>query len=65
VVQDGLVNVNLDDVAVQIPIAVAANICDVNVGVLAQQLRVGNTDCDADGVAIARIPGQGGGGGGA
>jgi hypothetical protein len=50
---------------VQIPIAVAANICDVNVGVLAQQLRVGNPECDADGVAIASVPGHGGGGGAA
>jgi hypothetical protein len=34
--QEGLVNVLLDDVLVQVPIAVAANVCDVNVAVLAE-----------------------------
>jgi hypothetical protein len=34
--QNGLVNVLLDDVLVQVPVSVAANICDVNVAVLAQ-----------------------------
>jgi hypothetical protein len=61
--QDGLVNVFISDVIAQIPISVAANICDVNVGVLAQQLRVGETTCEADAVSIARTPGGGGGGG--
>jgi hypothetical protein len=62
--QDGLVNVFISDVIAQIPISVAANICDVNVGVLAQQLRVGETTCEADAVSIARTPGRSGGGGG-
>jgi hypothetical protein len=57
--QDGLVNVVITDVIAQIPISVAANICDVNVGVLAQQLRVGETTCQADAVSVARIPGGG------
>ena len=34
--QSGLVNVLVDDVLVQVPIAVAANVCDVNVAVLAR-----------------------------
>lgn len=34
--QSGLVNVLLDDVVVQVPIALAANVCDVNVAVLAE-----------------------------
>jgi hypothetical protein len=34
--QSGLVNVLLDDILVQVPISVAANVCDVNVAVLAQ-----------------------------
>src|SRR5215207_891173 len=34
--QEGLVNVAVEDVIVQLPIAVAANVCDVNVAVLAQ-----------------------------
>src|SRR5215208_2154774 len=33
--QEGLVNVAVEDVIVQVPVAVAANICDVNVAVLA------------------------------
>jgi hypothetical protein len=34
--QEGLVNVAIEDVIVQVPIAVAANVCDVNVAVLAE-----------------------------
>lgn len=45
--QEGLVNVNVSDVTIKVPIAVAANICDVNVNVLAQQIRTGDTDCEA------------------
>lgn len=33
--QDGLVNVNISDVVVQVPVGIAANICDVSVAVLA------------------------------
>jgi hypothetical protein len=36
--QEGLVNVLVDDVVVQVPVALAANICDVNVAVLANVL---------------------------
>jgi hypothetical protein len=57
--QDGLINVLIDDVNVQVPISVAANVCDVNVGVLARQLRLGGAQCDADAAADAtRSPGQ-------
>jgi hypothetical protein len=61
--QDGLVNVNLSDVAVQLPIAVAANVCDVGVNVLAQQLRDGGAECDAVAEPDATIewPGNGNG----
>lgn len=45
--QDGLVNVNVSDVTIQVPVAVAANICDVNVNVLARQFRTGGAECDA------------------
>ena len=45
--QGGLVNVNVDDVVVQLPIAVAANVCDTNVNVLARQFRAGGATCDA------------------
>jgi hypothetical protein len=34
--QEGLVNVAVEDVVVQVPVAVAANLCDINVAVLAQ-----------------------------
>ncbi len=45
--QRGLVNVNIEDTTIQVPIAVAANLCDVNVNVLAVQLREGSAQCDA------------------
>jgi hypothetical protein len=49
--QDGLVNVAIVDVLnnnnvfvnVQVPVGIAANICDVNVNVLAQQRRDGGS----------------------
>jgi hypothetical protein len=45
--QSGLVNVNVGDVTVQVPVAVAANICDVTVAILVTDLRDGSADCDA------------------
>ncbi|UJA20375.1 hypothetical protein HJD18_09240 [Thermoleophilia bacterium SCSIO 60948] len=45
--QEGLVNVNVSDVVVKVPVSVAANICDVAVNVLAQQRRGGPVSCDA------------------
>jgi hypothetical protein len=53
--QRGLVNVNLQDVDVQVPIGIAANICDVTVGVLVQNLDGAFTDCDSGAMSIARI----------
>lgn len=44
---DSLVNVQIGDVTVKLPIALAANICDVNVNVLAQQTRQGGATCTA------------------
>jgi hypothetical protein len=52
--QDGLVNVNITDVNAQVPISVAATICDTNVNVLARQLALGDTTCRADAVSLAR-----------
>jgi hypothetical protein len=46
-VQRGLVNINVEDVTIQVPIAVAANICDVTVAVLVSDLRDGSAVCDA------------------
>ena len=51
--QEGLVNVNAEDIVVQLPVALAANVCDVNVGVLSRQLRAGGATCDATADAIA------------
>jgi hypothetical protein len=45
--QRGLVNVNVSDVTVLVPVSVAANICDVAVNVLAQSRTQGSTTCDA------------------
>lgn len=44
---NSLVNVQIDDTTVAIPIAVAADICDVNVNILAQQVRDGGATCEA------------------
>jgi hypothetical protein len=45
--QEGLVNVNLEDIAVQIPVGVAANICDVNVAVLVSNIADDADTCEA------------------
>ncbi len=45
--QNGLVNVNVSDVVVKVPVSVAANICDVAVNVLSQQREAGRVTCDA------------------
>ena len=47
--QDGLINVNLENNTVQIPIAAAANVCDVDVFVLASAILLNDaTECTAD-----------------
>jgi hypothetical protein len=62
--QTGLVNVNIEDVTLQLPIAIAANVCDVTVAILVQDLRDGRADCDAEADAISVFePGEAGGGG--
>lgn len=42
----GLVNVNIEDVTVQIPIGVAANVCGVTVAVIAE-VQPAPYDCEA------------------
>lgn len=54
--QDGLVNVYIDDTTVQVPIAVAANVCDVTVSVLSGLMVDDAAPCDADGNATADAP---------
>lgn len=44
---NSLVNVQIGDITVKLPIAIAANVCDVNVNVLALQLRTGGASCVA------------------
>jgi hypothetical protein len=61
--QDGLVNIAVSDTQIAVPVAVAANLCDINVGVLARQLRLGDTECTS--TATSRASHGTGGGGGA
>ena len=63
--QTGLINVNASDNVVQVPVSVAANICGLQVGVLASGLAQGPVDCtatsEAEAVTVAR-PDNGPGG---
>jgi hypothetical protein len=60
---DTLINVQISDVTILVPVAVAANLCDINVNVLARQVDLGDTDCDATAESFAS-PGWNNGGGG-
>jgi hypothetical protein len=60
--QEGLVNVNLQDVDIAVPISVAANICDLAVNVLAEYARTGDTACTTTAESGA-VFGPGGSGG--
>jgi hypothetical protein len=51
--QNGLVNVAIQDTNVQVPVAVAANICGVTVNALSSLTLVGPTTCDAIAEATA------------
>ncbi len=44
---NSLVNVQIGDITVLAPIGIAANICDTNVNVLAEQNKAGRTTCEA------------------
>src|SRR5262245_36098143 len=46
-IQAGLVNVNLTDVSGQVPVALEANVCDLNVAVLVDELTDGTAPCTA------------------
>jgi len=50
---NSLVNVQIDDLAIIVPISLAANLCDVNANVLAVQIRTGNASCEADADSLA------------
>ena len=45
--QSGLVNVYVQGITVQVPIGVAANVCDISAAVLAAQARSGSANCTA------------------
>ena len=51
--QSGLINLYVADNTVQVPVAIAANICGVAVNVLAQGIATGPVSCDAEGNADA------------
>lgn len=55
--QRGLVNVNLTDITVQVPIGVAANICSVNVAVLARLVDGAERNCNSGTGVISRVTG--------
>src|SRR4051794_36659577 len=57
--QSGLVNVAVVDNTVQVPIAVAANVCGLQVGVLASALRQGPLTCNATTTAPPPAPAGG------
>lgn len=61
VFQEGLVNVNVSGNVIQVPVAVALNLCDVNVAVLAEIQDAGGA-CEADASAGAQNGGNQGGG---
>ncbi len=61
VTQEGLVNLNLTGVTAQLPIALAANLCDVTVDVLVNELSDGSAPCAASSNADALVTTQDGG----
>ena len=55
-------NVAIEDVVVQVPVSVAANVCDLNVVAIAELVDQGST-CDATADSDAQAGGGGGGAG--
>lgn len=55
---DSLVNVQVGDITILVPVSVAANLCDIDVNVLADQVEAGDTDCTATAESVA-TPGDG------
>jgi hypothetical protein len=50
---NSLVNVQITNVDIVVPIALAANLCDVNANVLALQIRTGDAECTATATSLA------------
>ena len=62
--QSGLVNINLEDNVVQVPVALAANICDLEVAVLVGTLiDTGEAECNAEALSEATVTPRDGGNG--
>jgi|SRR5919106_94714 hypothetical protein len=62
--QNGLININVSDNVVQVPVAIAANVCDVTVAVLVADLRDdGEAVCDSEAMSGADATVERGGGG--
>ena len=61
VAQEGLVNLNLTGVTAQLPIDLAANLCDVTVDVLVSELDDGSSPCEASSNADAVVTTEDGG----
>jgi hypothetical protein len=53
--QNGLVNINISDNVVQVPIGIAANVCDVNVAVLVDDFLDAAEPCRADATSTAEV----------
>ena len=51
--QRGLINIAVTDNTIQVPVGIAANICDVAANVLAQEISTGGANCAATGNAGA------------
>lgn len=60
--QTGLVNVDIGDVIVQVPVGIAANLCDINAAILVGQFQdTGSAECTATADSTASNgPGRGG-----
>ena len=52
--QEGLINVNVEDNVLQVPVSIAANVCGIGVGVLSRQLGTSDVECDARSRSSAR-----------
>jgi hypothetical protein len=55
VTQQDLVNVTIQNVGVQIPVSLAANVCNVNVAVLVDKIQDRPADCAADAGSEANL----------
>ena len=53
VMQEGLVNIAVTNTTIQVPVAIAANVCGLAVNVLSNALNAGDVSCTATGVSKA------------